>query len=395
MAGLNILIVHNYYQFAGGEDTVVSQDAQLLEKHGHHVFFYKRNNEELKNYSKWKKLLLPFTTFFSIKSYKEVRSAIRKNKIDIVHVHNTLPLVSYSVYYAAKKEHVRLVQTIHNFRLVCPNALLYRDGHICEECICNGMQVGIKHGCYRNSKLQTAVVAVALKLHRLLGTFDIPDAYIALTQFNKDKISSVVKSEKIFVKPNYLHVPNLTESKADEQAKLYYVYAARLEAVKGIFVLLRAFRDMPDKQLILLGSGPDEQKVKEYIMQNHMEHVKCTGFVEHKEALNYVRHAKAVIYPSLWYEGFPMTIVESFACGTPVLVSDTPNLAETVKNGQNGYTYTTGEARELCHAVNTLESLENVEYNRMRANALFTYKDYFTENVVYDRMMEIYGISNK
>ena len=130
-----VLIVHNEYQFAGGEDTVVRQDAELLKKHGHSVFYYIRKNEELRNAQTFKKLLLPFTTVFSMRSYKEIRELIRREHIDIVHVHNTLPLVSYSCYFAAKKEKARLIQTIHNFRLVCPNALFYRDGHICEDCL--------------------------------------------------------------------------------------------------------------------------------------------------------------------------------------------------------------------------------------------------------------------
>ena len=130
-----ILIVHNEYQYAGGEDTVVKQDAMLLSEHGHSVFFYIRKNEELRHISVIKKLMLPFTTVFSFRAYREIRELIRNEHIDIVHVHNTLPLISYSCYFAAKKEKVKLIQTIHNFRIVCPNALFYRDGHICEDCL--------------------------------------------------------------------------------------------------------------------------------------------------------------------------------------------------------------------------------------------------------------------
>lgn len=387
---LRVLIVHNYYQFAGGEDTVVAQDAELLRKHGHQVYFYRRNNEELKQYSKWKKLLLPFTTFFSWKSYREVRRAIRDEHIDIVHVHNTLPLISYSVYYAAKKEKVKLVQTLHNFRLVCPNALFYRENRICEDCIQKGLGTSIKHGCYRGSKVQTAVVAVALKLHRILGTFQKPDAYIALTQFNKDKISTIVDADKIYVKPNYLNVTIPEQISIEEEAYSYYVYAARLETVKGIFVLLESFRNLPQEYLLILGTGPEEVQVKEYIAKYHMVNVVCKGFVEHERTLAYVSKAKAVIYPTLWYEGFPMTIVESFACGTPVIASDTPNLAEKIHNGINGWTYKTGNVQELCKAIQTLDSMDEESWGNMRNNAKLSYDRDFTETKVYQRMMEIY-----
>lgn len=391
---LRVLIVHNEYQYAGGEDTVVKQDAELLQKHGHQVFLYQRNNEELKHYSKLQKLILPFTTIFSVKSYREIRAMICKNHIDVVHVHNTLPLISYSCYYAAKKEKVRLIQTIHNFRLVCPNALFYRDNHICEDCIHKGLQVSIRHGCYRNSKVQTAVVAVALKIHRLLGTFNKPDAYIALTQFNKDKISTIVNADKICVKPNYLNLTLPEQTQTEEEPYSYYVYAARLEQVKGIFVLLEAFSKMPQERLLLLGTGPDEQQVKDYITQHKMRNVICKGFIPHDETLALISQAKAVIYPSLWYEGFPMTIVESFACGTPVIASNTPNLSEKILDGENGYTFQTGSSEELCKAIDNFASLSEDAMKDMRRNARLCYDNNFTEQKVYERMMEIYDAKN-
>ncbi len=398
----HILIVHNEYQYAGGEDTVVKQDAALLKTNGHNVFFYTRKNEELKNFGKWQKLLLPFTTVFSLKSYREIRKIIKQNSIDIVHVHNTLPLVSYSAYYAAKKEGCKLVQTIHNFRLVCPNALFYRDGHICEECLEKGLHYGIKHSCYRGSKAQTAVVSVSLKLHRLLGTFKKPDAYIALTAFNKEKISSVVPPEKIFIKPNYLSLGNASTTvsnspSTDLQAIFdtivpfsYYIYAARLEQVKGIFVLLEAFRNLPDTPLLLLGTGPDEEKVKAYIEKHRMKHVKCVGFMPHEHTLALLKQAKALIFPSLWYEGFPMTIVESLSCGTPIIASDTPNITETIHSGENGYTFATGSADALHHAVQAFSALSEKETTILRENAKTTYQTYFTEEVIYKKMLEIY-----
>ena len=411
----HILIIHNEYQFAGGEDTVVKQDAALLEKHGHKVFFYTRKNEELKSYTKLQKLCLPFTTIFSLKSYREIKKVIRQNQIDIVHVHNTLPLVSYSAYYAAKKECCKLIQTIHNFRLVCPNALFYRDGHICEDCLEKGLLCGVKHGCYRGSKAQTAMVAFSLKMHRMLGTFKKPDAYIALTAFNKEKISSVVDPEKIFIKPNYLALsesllsdtaPANTDFLFQDSPALnapvtavdsfvpfsYYIYAARLEQVKGIFVLLEAFQKLPSEKLLLLGTGPDEEKVKEFIEKNKMDNVICLGFIPHDKTLSYLRNAKALIFPSLWYEGFPMTIVESLACGTPVIASDTPNITETIHSGENGHTFATGNSKALRLAITHLASLSAENYNQMRSNARTTYESCFTETIIYQRLMNIYTL---
>lgn len=397
-----ILLVHNEYQYAGGEDVVVKQDAELLKKHGNQVISYIRKNEELKDAPAVKKMLLPFTTVFSLRSYRQIRELIRKEHIDIVHVHNTLPLISYSCYYAAKKEKVRLIQTIHNFRLVCPNALFYRDGHICEDCLEKGLMQGVKYSCYRGSKVQTLAVAFTLKIHRILGTFKKPDAYIALTEFNKEKISAVVPKEKIYVKPNHLEwTKDLPE---DTKKDFYFVYAARLERVKGIFVLLEAFGQWETKKkrtdikdgepvpkLLLLGTGPDEKEVKEYIKDHHMENVICLGFTAHDEALKLIRNAGAVIYPSLWYEGFPMTIVESFACSTPVIASDTPNLSERIRDGENGFLFRTGDAEDLYRKLCAFWALSLEEEERMRRQAKKTYEDFFTEEAVYRKIMEIYG----
>lgn len=408
-----ILIVHNEYQYAGGEDAVVSQDARLLSEHGHSVFFYIRKNAELKNLSVIRKLQLPFTTVFSLRTLREIRELIRKEHIDIVHVHNTLPLVSYSCYFAAKKEKVKLIQTIHNFRIVCPNALFYRDGHICEDCVKKGLFQGVIHGCYRESKLQTMAVVMMLKIHRVLRTFQKPDAYIALTEFNKEKISAVVPEKKIFIKPNYLEFSqDLPENEKtafimngqESKCHSYFVYAARLEKIKGIFVLLEAFhkweeerkKESPNRKkltcrLFLLGTGPDENAVKEYIESNHMETVTCCGFTEHDSVLRLIQGASAVIYPSLLYEGFPMTIVESFACSTPVIASDTPNLSEKIRDGENGFLFQTGNVADLKEKLQVLMSMDEEKKRDMGERAKKTYEEFFTEEAVYGKMMEIYG----
>ncbi len=402
-----VLLVHNEYQYAGGEDTVVKQDAELLKKHGHSVFFYVRSNDELRTAPVWKKFFLPFTTVFSFRSYREIRELIRRERIEIVHVHNTLPLISYACYFAAKKEKVKLIQTVHNFRLVCPNALFYRNGHICEDCLQKGIWQGVRHGCYRGSKAQTAAVAVTLKVHRILGTFRKPDAYIALTEFNKEKIVSVAPKEKIYVKPNYLELRGEKAAAGRKEGKRetagpYFLYAARLEKVKGIFVLLEAFQKWEEEsrqengqiklpQLLLLGTGPDEEQVKEYIEKNHMEYVRCLGFTDHVRTLELIRDAQAVLYPSLWYEGFPMTVVESLACAVPVIASDTPNLSEKLADGESGFLFQTGNANDLYKKLRSFSALSKEEKEKMKRQAETTYEKFFTEKVVYGKMMEIYG----
>ena len=205
-----ILIVHNYYQLPGGEDTVVKNEKLLLEKHGHTVFLYSRDNSEIKQMSGIRKLLLPLTMIFNPRTYSEIKELIRRENIDIVHVHNTLNLVSPAVYYAAVACKVPVVQTIHNFRLLCPGATFFRNGKVCEECLEHGLICSVKHACYRNSRAQTLVCVISTKIHRSTGIYRKLN-YICLTDFNKQKLlllnkpgrKVLINPDQIFVKPNF------------------------------------------------------------------------------------------------------------------------------------------------------------------------------------------------
>ena len=190
----NILIVHNYYQLPGGEDTVVANEKKMLEEHGHKVILYSRNNVELKHMSKPQKLFLPIMTIFNPRTYKEIKSLIKSENIEIVHVHNTLNLISPAVYYAARAMKVPVVQTVHNFRLLCPGATFYRDGNICEDCVEHGLRCAVKHSCYRGSRIQTLACVISTWFHRMTGIYGKIN-YICLTEFNKEKLLQLKQIE--------------------------------------------------------------------------------------------------------------------------------------------------------------------------------------------------------
>lgn len=203
-----VLIIHNYYQIPGGEDTVVANEKKLLESNGHEVILYTRNNNEIKSMGMLRKLLLPFATIYNPRSARDVKKIIREQNIDIVHVHNTLNLISPSVYYAAEKCGVPVVQTVHNFRFICPGAMLYRDGNICEECVEKGLKCAVSHGCYRGSKVQTLILVISAWIHRATGIYGRMN-YICLTEFNRQKLllinkkRRIIEPSKVFVKPNF------------------------------------------------------------------------------------------------------------------------------------------------------------------------------------------------
>ncbi len=201
---MRVLVAHNLYQQRGGEETVANSEYELLKSHGNEVFLYTRDNFEIESFSRIQKLLMPFTMIFSFKTYKEVKRIVIDNKIDIIHVHNVQPLISPSIFYAAKKCKVPIVQTIHNFRMICANTWFYRDGRICEDCLSIGARCALKHKCYRNSFLQTLGVVVCNQIHRWTGIYKYAN-FICLTEFNRRKLIQLncVNPEKVFVKPNF------------------------------------------------------------------------------------------------------------------------------------------------------------------------------------------------
>lgn len=336
----NILIVHNYYQIPGGEDTVVANEKIMLEKHGHKVILYSRNNAELKQMSKLQKAFLPITTVFNPRTYRDIKKLIREEKIEVVHVHNTLNLVSPAVYYAARRMKVSVVQTIHNFRLLCPGATFYRDGHICEDCVEYGLKCAVKHSCYRGSKIQTLACVLSTAFHRMTGIYGKIN-YICLTDFNKKKLLELkqIKPERVFVKPNFVESNN--EYVPEKDRKNQFVFAGRLDKLKGIGFLFEAWKRMGAHapKLIVCGTGPMEDWCKSFIRENDVN-IEMRGFVPNNEALKIIANSKALVLPTQWYEGFPMSIVEAFSVGTPVICSDLGNagrifLRASVSNDPN------------------------------------------------------------
>lgn len=346
-----ILIVHNYYQIPGGEDTVVANEKRMLEKHGYKVILYSRDNSEYKYMTKIQKLILPFATVFNIRTFKEIRNIIREQKVDIVHVHNTLNLVSPAAYYAALSMGIPVVQTIHNFRMLCPGATFYRDGHICEDCIEHGLIYAVKNSCYRNSRLQTMACVVNTKIHRITGIYRRIH-YICLTEFNKQKLLNLkqIAPERVFVKPNFSvgNVNTIPYSQRENK----FVYVGRLDKLKGIELLLKAWNQIEDDgnnyKLVVCGTGPMEEWCKNYIKLNNMKCIEMMGFVPNIDARQIIASSKALILLSQWYEGFPMTIVEAYSVGTPIIGSNIGNCANLI-NSRTGIKV--GSEKELVAAI--------------------------------------------
>lgn len=337
----NILIVHNYYQIPGGEDTVVANEKQMLEEYGHKVILYSRSNSELKQMPKWQKLSLLFSTVFNLRTYRDIKQLIRMEHIDIVHVHNTLNLISPSVYYAARAMKIPVVQTIHNFRLLCPGATFYRDGHICEDCVTKGLKCAVKHGCYRGSKLQTLACVISATIHRMTGIYGKIN-YICLTEFNKAKLLQLkqINADRVFVKPNFVKV-TVDEIIPYKKRKNQFVYVGRLDKLKGVDILFKAWKLMGEAAptLLICGIGPMEKWCERYIHNNNLSSIKMMGFVPNNSVKKLIANSKALILPTQWYEGFPMTIVEAFSVATPVIGSNLGNVGSIIDDEINGWRF--------------------------------------------------------
>jgi len=380
---VKLLLVHNSYQQPGGEDQVFGSELQLLASHGHEVVRYTAHNDAVTQLSK---LSLGLRTSWSRTTYRELRAVLQRERPQLVHVHNTLPLLSPAVYYAAAAAGVPVVQTLHNYRLICPQALLLREQRICEDCV--GRRVawpGIVHACYRHSRSATSAVVVMLSVHQLLGTWTRRvTRYIALTEFMRQKlIAGGFPAEQIVVKPNFV----AQDPGVGDHCGQYALFVGRLSPEKGIPTLLRAWehvgRRMPLK---IAGDGPLRD-----LARSSPAGVEWLGRVRHEEALALMKRASILVFPSECYEGFPTTIAEAFATGLPVVASHLGAMAEIVEDRQTGLFFTPGDATDLAAKIELALDRPD-ELVEMGRRARDEYEANYTAERNYRLLYEIYQV---
>lgn len=384
-------MLHNRYQLLGGEDGVFDAECKLLESKGHEVLTYERHNNEIKDYSRLGKLALLWKTVWSSESYRHIKAIIRRAKPDIAHFHNTFPLISPAAYYACKAEGVPVVQTLHNYRILCSMAKFVRNGNICEECIGHPPWRGILHGCYRNSRLQTLPVAAMEWVHNWLKTWvDKVDVYIALTEFaGKKLIEGGLPAHKVVVKPNFLAYP----PKPSFDHNGFAVFLGRLDAVKGLRTLLGAWQGMRDIPLKIIGDGPLRDELEEKKRRYGLSNIEFLGQLPFEECMKWLRQARFMVMPSLWYEMFPLTIREAFACGKAVLASNLGSMAELVTDGKTGLLFNPGDPQDLAKKARRM--LENEEkVIEMGKNARAEFEAKYTAERNYEMLMGIYDRLN-
>jgi glycosyltransferase involved in cell wall biosynthesis len=380
---MNVLVVHNFYQQPGGEDAVFRDEVRLLGERGHRVRTHTVHNEAVASMGN---LALARKTIWNADSYRRIYHAAREIRADVVHFHNTLPLISPAGYQAARDAGSAVVQTLHNYRLSCPAATFFRDGKVCEKCLGRSIPLAaVRHKCYRDSRLASAVVATMLARHRWRGTYrtDV-DVYIALTEFARDKmVAGGIPREKVVVKPNFVDPdPGPGDGEGD-----YVLFVGRLSPEKGIDTLLTAWEHSQDlPPLCIAGDGPEREAVLGACRKN--ARVRYLGRVDSAQVLNLMGSAKALVFPSVWYEGQPRTIIESFARGTPVIASAMGSMRELIEPDVTGKLFTPGDAIDLARVVN--EALSDPSLGAMRQAARRVYERHYTAQANHEQLCAIY-----
>lgn len=378
---MKILQLHNYYQQAGGEDVVVAAEQDLLQSHGHEVRLVSLSNADIGNLKQKINIFLHIA--WSQESYNSVTRVIAEFNPDVVHVHNFFPLLTPSVFFACSAAGIPVVQTLHNFRLICPGAFLLRDGRICEDCIAGSPYNSVFHRCYRKSLLGTLAVARMIKYHHDCGTWiNKVDRFIALTDFVKNKfVQAGFPEQKIVVKPNFVQYPTKTENIAERNGALY---VGRLSDEKGIQTMLRAWRSL-DVPLRIVGEGP----LFDLVSNSSIKKITCLGRKLSSEVFEVMGKAAFLLMPSEWYETFGLVIIEAFACGLPVIASRLGSMAEIIQDGETGLLFRPGDAVDMACKVKWAAAHPE-EMRKMGENARQVYMRKYTPEVNYRELLSIY-----
>jgi glycosyltransferase involved in cell wall biosynthesis len=381
---MKILMLHNRYLVHGGEEQTTVADAALLAERGHQVELLERDNLEI---AKLGRVNTALGTFWSVPSYRRIERKLRTEAFDILHVQNFFPLWSPSVYYAAARHGVPVVQTLQNYRLMCLNTFMFRENRVCEDCLGKTFAwSGVRHKCYRDSRAGSMVVAGMVGMHRLAGTWNRKvNAYIAVSDFAKEKyIANGLPAAKITVRPNFLGQP----ASPGPGGGGYALYVGRLSPEKGIATMLAAWKaaDRP-LPLKIAGDGPLKDMVMEAARTSPV--IEYLGLRPLEEVLRLMSEAEFLVFPSEWYETMGRTIMESFAVGTPVLAARIGAPASMVTPGRNGFHFAAGDVLALRQLVEKC-SADLDQVRKLRSNARATFEEKYSLAAGTESLLAVY-----
>lgn len=385
---MKILLGHTFYRSSApsGEDSVYRNEHKLLEDNSVEIITYEKFNDDLDDSTIAKCIKIALDSAWSEQSYQELLALIKKSKPDVVHFHSIFPQISPSAYVACYDAGVPVVHTLHNYRPICPGAMLIRDGKPCEDCVGTNLLPSLIHKCYRDSLLATGANVWQIARNRWAGTYRKVNKYIALTEFAASRyVKAGFDRDKLVVKPNFLPSRSIV---INDIEFTYALYVGRLSEEKGLRTLLNAWVKTADLPLKILGDGPLRNELDLFAKDNNLN-VEFLGFIPNEQALEVIANATLQIIPSEWYEGFPMVVLEAYALGVPLIVSRIGSLEEVVDEGKTGLKFTPGDANDLANKVNSLIGNEALLL-KMKYNAQELFKNNYTADANFKILNEIY-----
>lgn len=363
---MKILVLHNHYREYGGESAVFAAETSLLRAAGHTVHLWEQDSRMVDTYNIRQKISFFPKTFYNSKAYHELRNFVESEQPDVAHIHNVFPLFSPSVYRALADAGIPMVQTIHNFRFLCPNGLFYTHGQICERCAYGNTLHAVRYRCYRQSRILSGLYALTIGMHRAAGTFNRIGHVIALTEFSAAKLRQYALFEptKISVLGNFLPEP-LPSPVFEKSNTAYVAYLGRISSEKGLQTLLQASAHCPHIPVKIAGDGDALAALKQ--SAQHLPQVEFVGYLQGDEKIAFLQNAFVVVIPSTCYEMFPITVLEAMACGTPVVASSLGGLSTLIDHNQNGLLFPPADALNLAQQIQLLR--QNTRYAIQLAKA--------------------------
>ena len=346
---MKVLLIHNFYQYWGGEDSYITSLKKLLEEKGNKVYLYSKDSKNIKTF--WDKVKAAIGLFYSPWVEKELVKIIEEFKPDIAHFHNVYPLIGATAYRVVKKFHIPIIQHIHNYRFMCPKGLLFRNGKICELCLHKKFPFwAIFFSCYHRSRIASLFFSLAFFYHKMIKTFDLIDKFIFPSEFTRDYYLKNLKipKEKTFFLPYFV---DIKPKKNKVKEKDYFLFVGRLSEEKGIIQLLEVFKTLPKIKLVVIGDGPLKSKVEEY---RKYKNIIVKGHLPREEIYSYIQKAKAVIISSIWYEVLPNVYLESILQNTLVFMPDNENFIKMGKNNNLVIKYKFGNFKDLRRKIKHL-----------------------------------------
>lgn len=382
-----ILFIHNKYLQKGGEDSVVQNEISILKKNGYFIHYKEFNNQSLQKPGPGI-FTLPFSIFFNISAFISIYLLVKKHKIDVVHVHNFFYKASPSVFWAARSAGAKTVLTLHNYRLFCLNGIFFRAGNICFDChTAKNFKKGIAEKCFKSSRLFSTILALSTILHRKAGTWkNKVNRFVVINPFMPQLLSDIgIPPNKIILQRNVLSDFTNSTLKDYSERKDFYLYVGRLSIEKGVHHLIEAFKSCA-KKLLIVGDGD----LVDFVKQNVSDNIIYEGAKSKEEVFRLYANCKAIIFPSLWIEGMPMTIIEAQSAGTIPIVAASVNTDLMIQHGQNGFLYEAGNIEDLIRVIDIFEGQSIDELNRLSANARQHFLDTYSETQYLKAVIDIY-----